>query len=176
MVETVEGLGEHTIDARKLRRRRFLSLEEFVYARARTDRTIKVTLPGSSLYANFWTPEVSKEAYPTLDDFLEDVAEIPREEGAELGTTRRDLHPARRAALPFVARPEDPRVLRGARVGLRPLDEPRDRAGQPRNSGSFSVSPSRSTCAGATRGAAGLSRAPTSRWRAGSSNVSTLRG
>jgi 5-methyltetrahydropteroyltriglutamate--homocysteine methyltransferase len=110
MVEAVEGFGEHTIDAylwgewhgdeavgertivrpatlgvvRKLRRRRFLSVEEFVYARARTDRTIKVTLPSPSLYANFWTPEVSNEAYPTLDDFLEDVAEILREEVEEL--------------------------------------------------------------------------------------------
>jgi 5-methyltetrahydropteroyltriglutamate--homocysteine methyltransferase len=110
MVEAVEGFGEHTIDAYlwgewhgdeavgeraierpatlgvvgKLRRRRFLSLEEFVYARARTDRTVKVTLPSPSLYANFWTPELSKEAYPTLDDFLEDVAEILREEVEEL--------------------------------------------------------------------------------------------
>src|SRR5215210_670600 len=110
MVEAVEGFGEHTIDAYlwgawrgdeavgdrkiecpaglgvvgKLRRRRFLSLEEFVYARARTARTIKVTLPSPSLYANFWSPELSGEAYPALDDFLEDVAEILREEVGEL--------------------------------------------------------------------------------------------
>src|SRR3712207_9223095 len=106
MVEAVEGFGEHTIDAYvwgewhgddavgertierppklgvvgKLRRRRFLSVEEFVYARARTERTIKVTLPSPSLYANFWSPEVSQEAYPTLGNFLVDVAEILREE------------------------------------------------------------------------------------------------
>jgi methionine synthase II (cobalamin-independent) len=110
MVEAVEGFGEHTIDAYlwgewhgdeavgdrtierptrlgvvgKLRRRRFLSVEEFVYARARTNRTIKVTLPSPSLYANFWSPELSREAYPTLDDFLEDVAQILREEVEEL--------------------------------------------------------------------------------------------
>ncbi len=110
MVEAVEGFGEHTIDAYlwgewhgdeavgdtkierpatlgvvgRLRRRRFLSLEEFVYARARTYTTIKVTLPSPSLYANFWSPELSMEAYPTLDDFLEDVAEILREEVEEL--------------------------------------------------------------------------------------------
>jgi 5-methyltetrahydropteroyltriglutamate--homocysteine methyltransferase len=110
MVEAVEGFGEHTIDAYlwgewhgdeavgerkierpatlgvvgKLRRRRFLSVEEFVYARARTDRKIKVTLPSPSLYASFWSPELSVEAYPTLDDFLEDVAEILREEVEEL--------------------------------------------------------------------------------------------
>jgi 5-methyltetrahydropteroyltriglutamate--homocysteine methyltransferase len=110
MVDAVEGFGEHTIDAylwgewhgdeavgdrtverpatlgvvSKLRRRRFLSVEEFVYARARTGRTIKVTLPSPSLYANFWSPELSGEAYPTLDEFLEDVAEILREEVEEL--------------------------------------------------------------------------------------------
>ena len=110
MVEAVEGFGEHTIDAYlwgdwhgegevgdrkverpaslgvvgKLRRRRHLSVEEFVYARARTDRVVKVTLPSPSLYANFWTPELSKDAYPTLDDFLEDVAEVLREEVEEL--------------------------------------------------------------------------------------------
>ena len=110
MVEAVEGFGEHTIDAYvwgewhgddavgertierppklgvvgKLRRRRFLSVEEFVYARARTERTIKVTLPSPSLYANFWSPELSQEAYPTLGNFLVDVAEILREEVEEL--------------------------------------------------------------------------------------------
>jgi 5-methyltetrahydropteroyltriglutamate--homocysteine methyltransferase len=110
MVEAVEGFGEHTIDAYlwgewhgegevgdrnierpaslgvvgRLRRRRHLSVEEFVYARARTEQVVKVTLPSPSLYANFWSPEYSGEAYPTLDAFLEDVAEILREEVEEL--------------------------------------------------------------------------------------------
>ena len=110
MVDAVEGFGKHDLDAwlwgdwhgeaavgnkkiersptlgvvGKLRRRRFLSAEEFVYARARTERTIKITLPSPSLYANFWSPELSGEAYPTLDGFLEDVAEILREEVEEL--------------------------------------------------------------------------------------------
>jgi 5-methyltetrahydropteroyltriglutamate--homocysteine methyltransferase len=43
-----------------------------------------VTLPSPSLYASFWSPELSREAYPTLDGFLEDVAEILREEVEEL--------------------------------------------------------------------------------------------
>jgi methionine synthase II (cobalamin-independent) len=110
MVEAVEGFGEHDIDAwlwgewhgdetvgekkterppslgvvGKLRRRRHLSVEEFVYARARTERTVKVTLPSPSMYANLWSPELSTGAYPTLDHFLEDVAEILREEVEEL--------------------------------------------------------------------------------------------
>ena len=110
LVEAVEGFGEHDIDAwlwgewhgdeavgektterpqtlgvvGKLRRRRHLSVEEFVYARGRTDRTVKVTLPSPSMYANLWSPELSAGAYPTLDLFLEDVAQILREEVEEL--------------------------------------------------------------------------------------------
>jgi 5-methyltetrahydropteroyltriglutamate--homocysteine methyltransferase len=109
LIDAVEGFSQHTIDAYlwgdwhgegevgdrnlprpeigvvdRLRRRRHLSVEEFVYARARTDRTVKVTLPSPSLYANFWDPKLSAEAYPTFDEFLEDVAEILREEVEEL--------------------------------------------------------------------------------------------
>jgi 5-methyltetrahydropteroyltriglutamate--homocysteine methyltransferase len=43
-----------------------------------------VTLPSPSLFANFWSPEASGAAYPTLDAFLEDVARILREEVEEL--------------------------------------------------------------------------------------------
>jgi len=110
LVEAVEGFGEHDIHAwlwgewhgegavgdktterpqtlgvvGKLRRRRHLSVEEFVYARGCTQRTVKVTLPSPSMYANLWSPGLSAEAYPTLDLFLEDVAQILREEVEEL--------------------------------------------------------------------------------------------
>lgn len=110
MTEAVEGFGDTGLDAflwgewkgegevgdrnierpsnigvrDRLKRRRHLAVEEFVYARSLTDRTIKVTLPSPSLFANLWSPEVSAGAYPTLDEFLEDVAEILRQEVAEL--------------------------------------------------------------------------------------------
>jgi 5-methyltetrahydropteroyltriglutamate--homocysteine methyltransferase len=110
MVEAVEGFGQHDMDAwlwgewqgsdavgektterpqslgvvGKLRRRRHLSVEEFVYARGRTKSMVKVTLPSPSMYANLWSPELSVEVYPTLDHFLEDVAQILREEVEEL--------------------------------------------------------------------------------------------
>jgi 5-methyltetrahydropteroyltriglutamate--homocysteine methyltransferase len=109
LAEAVEGLGEPSMEAYlwgdwhgveevgdrliarpesfgvtgKLRRRRHLSVEEFVYLRARTSRTLKITLPSPSLFANFWS-EDSTDAYPTLDEFLRDVAEILREEVDEL--------------------------------------------------------------------------------------------
>ena len=68
----------------RLRRRRFLSAHEFAYAKERTDRVLKVTLPSPSLFANFWDPDRSTAAYPSLEEFLGDVAEILREEVDEL--------------------------------------------------------------------------------------------
>jgi 5-methyltetrahydropteroyltriglutamate--homocysteine methyltransferase len=108
LVEAVDGFGEWDLDAflwgewrsdelgdmsierpplavvSTLRRRRFLSAEEFTYARGRTERALKVTLPSPSLFANFYDPERSRGAYPSLEDFLGDVAEILREEVEEL--------------------------------------------------------------------------------------------
>ena len=108
MTAAVEGFGEWDLDAflwgewhsdelgdlvverppiavvGKLRRKRFLSAEEFTYARARTDRVLKVTLPSPSLFANFWEPDRSSSAYGSAEEFLGDVAEILREEVDEL--------------------------------------------------------------------------------------------
>jgi 5-methyltetrahydropteroyltriglutamate--homocysteine methyltransferase len=68
----------------KLRRRRLPSVEELVYARGRTDRVLKITVPSPSLYASFYDPERAPPEYPTLESFLEDVAELLREEVDEL--------------------------------------------------------------------------------------------
>lgn len=68
----------------KLSRKRHLSAEEFTYLRARTTRTPKITLPSPSLWANFWSPQYSSAAYPTVDSFLADVVDILRDEVAEL--------------------------------------------------------------------------------------------
>ncbi len=68
----------------KLRRKRHLSAEEFTYLRSRTKQTGKITLTSPSLWANFWSPQRSAAAYPTLDSFLADVVDILREEVAEL--------------------------------------------------------------------------------------------
>jgi methionine synthase II (cobalamin-independent) len=108
MTEAVDGFGEWDLDAflwgdwhshelgemnverpplavvSPLRRNRFLSAEEFTYARGRTDRVLKVTLPSPSLFANFWDPQRSSAAYASLEDFLGAVAEILREEVDEL--------------------------------------------------------------------------------------------
>jgi len=109
MVEAVEGFGDWDLDAflwgdwksdvvgdkeierpalavrDKLSRRRFLSAHELEYARDRTDRILKVTLPSPGLFSQFWDPAVSTvAAYATLEEFLWDVAAILREEVEEL--------------------------------------------------------------------------------------------
>jgi methionine synthase II (cobalamin-independent) len=67
-----------------LRRRHHIAAEDFTYLRARATAIPKVTLTSPSLYANLWSPEISREAYPTLDEFLEDVAALTRDEITEL--------------------------------------------------------------------------------------------
>ena len=67
-----------------LRRRRSLSTEEFTYARARTDRTVKITIPSPSLFANFWDPKRSTGAYRDAEEYLGTVAELMREDVDEL--------------------------------------------------------------------------------------------
>jgi methionine synthase II (cobalamin-independent) len=108
--EAVDGLGNYDLDAflwgnwrgdervgnlrverptslgviGKLTRKRHLSSEEFTYLRGHTTRTPKITIPSPSLWANFWSAEHSRSAYPTLDSFLADVVGILREEVTEL--------------------------------------------------------------------------------------------
>lgn len=68
----------------KIKRKRHLSVEEFVYLRARTTRPIKVTLPSPTMYAYYWVPGTSQAAYPSTDTYLTDVAAILQDEVAEL--------------------------------------------------------------------------------------------
>jgi 5-methyltetrahydropteroyltriglutamate--homocysteine methyltransferase len=108
MTAAVSGFGEHNLDAflwgewydetgvkktrrprrlgavGKLKRLRYLSTDEFSYLKSKTNRIPKVTLPSPSLWANFWSPKYSRDAYPTLDAFLADIVNILREEVAEL--------------------------------------------------------------------------------------------
>ena len=62
----------------KLRRERPLAADEFLYLRDRTTRIPKITLPSPSLFANFWSPDRSSHAYPTLESFLDRVREPDR--------------------------------------------------------------------------------------------------
>jgi methionine synthase II (cobalamin-independent) len=67
-----------------LRKRRNLAAEEFTFLRGCTSRQAKVTLPSPSLFASLWSPQDSAAAYPTLDAFLADVAQVLCDEVREL--------------------------------------------------------------------------------------------
>ena len=108
MTAAVHGFGEFELDAflwgdwvdtqgvhrqrrparlgvnEKLSRRRYLSADEFSYLKKKTSRIPKVTIPSPTLWVNFWSPEYSRIAYPTLDAFLADIVGILREEVTEL--------------------------------------------------------------------------------------------
>jgi len=108
MTAAISGFGQHSLDAflwgewydetgvkktrrprrlgavGKLKRLRYLSADEFSYLKSKTNRIPKVTLPSPSLWANFWSPKYSRDAYPTLDSFLVDIVSILRDDVAEL--------------------------------------------------------------------------------------------
>jgi len=67
-----------------LRRRRSLGAEEFAYARGRTERLLKVTLPSPLMLSYFWSPQLSTAAYADPFDMFADAAQIIRDEAREL--------------------------------------------------------------------------------------------
>jgi 5-methyltetrahydropteroyltriglutamate--homocysteine methyltransferase len=70
----------------KLRRRRSLAAEEFIYARARATLPLKATLPSPLMLAMRWSPEHSAAAYPDPFALFADAVDILRAEVAELAS------------------------------------------------------------------------------------------
>ncbi len=68
----------------KLRRRRSLTAEEFSYARGKSNRPIKVTLPSPLMLALRWSPEHSTAAYSDPFALFADGVDILRQEVREL--------------------------------------------------------------------------------------------
>jgi 5-methyltetrahydropteroyltriglutamate--homocysteine methyltransferase len=68
----------------KLRWRRSMCAEEFVYLRARAARPTKVTLISTQQAAAYYDPEKSKGAYATRDAYLSDIVDLTRREVDEL--------------------------------------------------------------------------------------------
>jgi len=68
----------------KLRWRRSMCAEEFVYLRARTTRCRKVTLISTQQAAAYYDPEKSTGAYATRDAYLADIVDFTRREVQEL--------------------------------------------------------------------------------------------
>jgi methionine synthase II (cobalamin-independent) len=68
----------------KLRWRRQMSVEEFIYLRGRTTRPVKVTLVSAQQAAAYYDPDKSRSAYATRDAYLADLVDFTRREIDEL--------------------------------------------------------------------------------------------
>lgn len=68
----------------KLKWRRSMCAEEWVYLRSHTARPGKVTLLSAQQAAAYYSPESSKSAYPSRDAYLADVVDFSRHEVEEL--------------------------------------------------------------------------------------------
>src|SRR5579875_1528043 len=68
----------------KIRRKRFLARDEFAYAKTRTKKPLKVTIPSPTIALPIWSPEHSRAAYPDPLALLPDLTDILREEIREL--------------------------------------------------------------------------------------------
>lgn len=68
----------------KLRWKRSMCAEEWVYLRAQATRPGKVTMLSAQQAAAYYDPEKSKSAYPTRDAYLADIVEFSRREVEEL--------------------------------------------------------------------------------------------
>jgi 5-methyltetrahydropteroyltriglutamate--homocysteine methyltransferase len=68
----------------RLRWRRSMCAEEWVYLRAKTSHRAKVTLISAQQAAAYYDPEKSRGAYPTRDAYLADIVELSRREITEL--------------------------------------------------------------------------------------------
>lgn len=70
--------------AGKIRRRRSLATEEFAYARGKTSKPLKMTLPSPLMLALFWSPQHSTAAYSDPFALFADAVDILRQEVREL--------------------------------------------------------------------------------------------
>jgi 5-methyltetrahydropteroyltriglutamate--homocysteine methyltransferase len=69
----------------RIRRCEPLAVNDFRFARSRSNRPIKVTLPGPYLLTRaMYVPEMSGPFYPTKEDLAEDVVRVLRDELTEL--------------------------------------------------------------------------------------------
>jgi 5-methyltetrahydropteroyltriglutamate--homocysteine methyltransferase len=79
-----ELLFKRPLVVSRLRRRRSMCGEEFVFSRASTDQPVKMTLINAQQTAAYYDSVKSKDAYPTVEGYLADVVDILRAEVEEL--------------------------------------------------------------------------------------------
>jgi methionine synthase II (cobalamin-independent) len=70
---------EEPFVTRRLQVERDIVGDEFVFLKERAKARAKYTIPAPSWSRIFWHPEFSTDAYPTSDEFIEDIARLTRE-------------------------------------------------------------------------------------------------
>lgn len=75
-------LGDAPVAVARLARNRGIATDEFAFLRAHTERTPKVALPAPSYHYFYRDPD--RAAYPDIEDYLDDLVRIYREELAAL--------------------------------------------------------------------------------------------
>jgi 5-methyltetrahydropteroyltriglutamate--homocysteine methyltransferase len=70
---------EEPFVTRRLEVERDIVGDEFAFLKANAKARAKFTIPAPSWSRIFWHPEHSTDAYPTSDDFIEDIARLTRE-------------------------------------------------------------------------------------------------
>ncbi len=81
----LESPGRRPVVVRRLSRRHSPGpLEEWVFLRSRAVRPAKITLPGAEMAAAMYDDRLSRDAYPTRDDYHAHVVELLRWEVSEL--------------------------------------------------------------------------------------------
>ena len=83
--QRLESPGRRPVVADRLRRRHApCTQEEWVFLRGRTARAAKVTMPGAEMAAAMYDDRLSRDAYPSRDDYHAHVVELLRWEVSEL--------------------------------------------------------------------------------------------
>jgi methionine synthase II (cobalamin-independent) len=70
---------EEPFVTRRLQVERDIVGDEFAFLREHSKARAKYTIPAPSWSRIFWHPEYSTDAYPTSDEFIEDIARLTRE-------------------------------------------------------------------------------------------------
>ena len=67
-----------------LRKKHDMSVDEFAFLRAITNRPIKVTIPSPTMMSYYFVPGISDKVFPNPEDFLDEVAQIMKDNVQEL--------------------------------------------------------------------------------------------
>ena len=77
--EQVEERHRPAFVTRRLQVERDIVGDEYSFLKANAHARAKYSIPAPSWHRTYWHPEYSTDAYPTSDDFIEDVARLTRE-------------------------------------------------------------------------------------------------